>query len=442
MLEILETFRPLLSAPSFANMLVIFAGWVLTPGRHAVTEALVQTRVSGHRHHETFHRFFSRASWSIDLLGRAVFFALRPWLGGTLRIVIDDTLTPKKGPQVYGIGCHLDAARSTRRFKVFSFGHVWVVLAVLVSVPFSERCWALPVLFRLYRSKSTSPKQEYRKKTELAREMLSVLLTWAPDQRVELATDSAYCCRAVLHDQPQRLVVFGAMPLNAALFAAPDPPKADRRVGRPPKWGKRYPGLENIAADPERDWQSCTANLYGERQRVHYKTILATWPTVCGEQLLRIVLVRCDTGTRKLRVYFCTDIHVSVVQLLESYALRWAIEIYFRDSKQLFGFADSSARREKAVRRTAPFTGLAYSLLVHWFASSADVRKRTIIPLRPWYPHKCGFSFLDILSAAQTELRAVDFLAQVPPTRPYQKPSKPHRATQALPSRAALARAA
>jgi len=50
---------------------------------------------------------------------------------------------------VFGIGSHLDAVRSTKRQKIFSFGHRWVVLAVLVSVPFSPRSWALPVLFRL-----------------------------------------------------------------------------------------------------------------------------------------------------------------------------------------------------------------------------------------------------------------------------------------------------
>jgi predicted metal-binding membrane protein len=53
---------------------------------------------------------------------------------------------------VFGIGTHLDAVRSTRRHRVFCFGHCWVVLTVLVRVPFSRRTWALPVLFRLYRN--------------------------------------------------------------------------------------------------------------------------------------------------------------------------------------------------------------------------------------------------------------------------------------------------
>jgi hypothetical protein len=71
---------------------------------------------------------------------------------GAVRIVFDDTLAPKKGAHVFGIGSHLDAVRSTKRQKIFCFGHRWGVLAVLVSVPFSTRTWALPVLFRLYRT--------------------------------------------------------------------------------------------------------------------------------------------------------------------------------------------------------------------------------------------------------------------------------------------------
>ena len=57
-----ETVRPGLTAPGFANFVVIAAGWVLTHGVHAVTEALVCTQVASQRHHEAFHRFFSRGT--------------------------------------------------------------------------------------------------------------------------------------------------------------------------------------------------------------------------------------------------------------------------------------------------------------------------------------------------------------------------------------------
>jgi|SRR5579863_9690144 len=191
-----EIFRPGLTAPGFTNFLVIASGWVLTQGTHAVTEALVCTRVASRRHHEAFHRFFSRGTWSPDLLGRRVFERIVRRLGtpGVVRVVLDDTLAPKKGPHVFGIGSHLDAVRSTKRQKVFCFGHCWVVLAVVVRVPFSARIWALPVLFRLYRNEKECVRRgaPYRKKTELAREMLDQMCSWGLDARIELAADSAY----------------------------------------------------------------------------------------------------------------------------------------------------------------------------------------------------------------------------------------------------------
>jgi hypothetical protein len=154
LLEALTIFRPTLTQPSFQNMLVMFAGWVLTSGTHAVTQALVVTGVAGRKHHEAFHRFFSRGTWNPDDLAHELLrwiLRLTP-CEKPLRVVLDDTLAPKKGPHVFGIGSHLDAVRSTRRHRVFCFGHCWVVLAVLMPVPFSQRAWALPLLLRLYRN--------------------------------------------------------------------------------------------------------------------------------------------------------------------------------------------------------------------------------------------------------------------------------------------------
>jgi len=53
-----------------------------------------------------------------------------------LRVILEDTLAPKKGPRVFGPGTHIDAIRSMKRHEVFCSGHCWVVLAVLVRVNF------------------------------------------------------------------------------------------------------------------------------------------------------------------------------------------------------------------------------------------------------------------------------------------------------------------
>lgn len=402
--------RPALTRPSFSNMLVLVVGWIVTQAPlRAVTEVLVATGVAGRRHHEAFHRFFSRGTWSADEIGYFLLRRLEALIGqGPLRVVIDDTLAPKKGPHVFGLGVHLDPVRSTRKHRIFAFGHCWVTLAVLVRLPFSRRTWALPVLFRLYRNVKDHEKEgtSYRKKTELAREMLDAICRWF-DRPIEVCADAAYCNDTVMRSLPERVVFFGAMRPDAVLTAAPS---VRAKTGRPPKRGSVLPKPEQLASNADVPWKSVKASLYGKLVDVRYKEICAQWYRACGTRLLRVVVVTTPTGSLPLRVFFCTDPARDVPTIVETYACRWAIEVCFRDLKQVLGFADSTARARAAVLRVAPFVGLLYSVLVIWFAEGAWKSNLATPPLRPWYSHKREHSFSDILRAARRMLQGVDVL--------------------------------
>jgi hypothetical protein len=410
-LDYLEVFRPVLTAPGFNNMVVILIGWVLDPG--AVTQALVATSVSGKTHHEKFHRFFSRGTWCPDKLGLRLFSVILRLLPdqAPIRLAVDDTLAPKKGPSVFGIDSHLDAVRSTKAYRIFCFGHCWVVLAVLVKLPFSKSIWALPILFRLYRNKKTCARDNvaYRKKTELAREMLEVLLSWVDGRRVELTGDSAYCNSTVTSDLPDSVVLIGDMRPDAVLTELP-PKRRKNKRGRPPKRGRTLPKPKQVAENNRRPWKSCEAYLYGKLRTVRYKDFFAQWYRACGIRLLHIVIVKVEQGTIGLRVFFSTDPTMTVEQILEGYAQRWSIEVSFRNLKQLLGFADSSARLPPAVERTAPFIGLTYTLLVIWFTEHAYTTRLAMPPVRPWYTHKQGYSFEDVLRTARRVLAPAGIL--------------------------------
>jgi DDE superfamily endonuclease/Archaeal putative transposase ISC1217 len=419
LLSSLAILGPTLTRPSFTNFQVLFAGWIQTTGLHAVTETLVATDVARRRHHERFHRFFSRGSWAPDQWGKILFFAalcLVP-AGAAIGLVIDDTLAPKKGAEVFGIGSHLDAVRSTRTRRVFAFGHCWVMLAILVPVPFSERRWALPVLFRLYRNKKTVAKERpsthkkpYRKKTELGREMLDLAIGWAAGRRIELSADSAYCNDTVAQDLPESVVLLGAMRPDAVLTAPATARVGKQRSGRPRKRGETLPKPQALANDPSTPWQHLEIVLYGQSCKLLFKECVAQWFRPCGTRLLRIIIVHVERGSIGVRVFFSTDSKMSPTAILRGYANRWSIEVCFRDLKQLLGFADSSARTQNAVERTAPFVGYCYTLLVLWFVQSAYPSKAAVIPTRPWYPHKRGISFADILRTAQRLLPSADIL--------------------------------
>jgi len=402
---VLEVVRPAFTPASFSLLILLFQGWVLTGGRHAITECLLAAGVAGRRDHTAFYRFFSRGTWKPDAVGRLILDALLARLAPDARIdlVIDDTLAQHKGPHIFGLGCHLDAVRSTRKTKVFAFGHVWVALMLVIPLPFARRGFALPILFRLYRSEKQclATGAVFRKKTELAREMLDLVIGWltpakdAVARRVLLAIDAGYANTTVLHDLPSSIEVIGAMRPDAALAIAR---------------GVATLSPKSLAADESVPWQCVKAMLYGREHTVEFKTLVAPWARVCGALSLRIVVVRCAVGDLPLRIFFGTDAAREVVALLEGYAfVRWPIEVTFRDLKQWLGLADAAVRMEASVLRMVPFVGMIYSLLGLWHLETPVASLALARTDRPWYGTKKTVAFFDILQAARKCLATSDF---------------------------------
>ncbi|RMH66911.1 MAG: hypothetical protein D6685_04395, partial [Bacteroidetes bacterium] len=330
--------------------------------------------------------------------------------GATIVLSLDDTLAPGKGPKVFGLGSHLDAVRSTKRHRIFTFGHVWVVLTVVVHLPFSRRPWALPVLFRLYRGHKDCVRsaQGYRKKTELARELLDVVVGWLEGRRCEVAADGAYCNDTVTRGLPENLVVFGRMRPDAVLTAAPPPRR--RKAGRPRLRGERLPTPREVARRDDTVWEESEARLYRRARSMRYTEMVAQWYRACGTRMLKIVIVPVATGNAEVQVFFCTDPKLSAEHVLERYASRWAIEVTFRDLKQLLGFAQSQARARRAVERTAPFVGLLFTLVVLWYIEAGHRSRFDVWPLRPWYRSKTDPSFEDMLWAMRRAVLASGIL--------------------------------
>jgi hypothetical protein len=406
-LGVMEVIRPAFDPRVFARLLVVVIGWVRTTGRHAITESLLVTGIAEVRDWSGFHRVFSTARWDLDEVGRRLLGWIVARLGdGPIRFVVDDTLAPHKGPRIFGLGCHLDAVHSTRKTKVFRFGHQWVVLSVIVHLPFTSGPWALPILFRLFRTEKECVQHgdAHRTKTVLAREMVDRVARWLPDRRLEIAADQAYANRTVVRGLPTRIVWFGALRLDAALTAAP--------TGRRKK-GVRLPSPADLAADPKVPWSHTTVTLYGRTRTLAYKTCEAQWYHALGPTVVRVVVVRCTTGERPLRAFFCTEVRTSVPETLRGYAERWPTEPMFRASKQWLGFAESSARTPRAVARTAPIAALLYTILTLWFHACRLGDDLGVLPYRPWYPDKRYVSFEDILRTAQDVFARVDLPAKL-----------------------------
>jgi len=124
--------------------------------------------------------------------------------------------------------------------KFFSFGHNWVIVCACIQTPWNENRWmAIPIAFRLYRSKKRCPKAQYRKRTQLARETVAQVNTKLPQEReVILVGDTEYACREVVRPLPARIVFIGPMSMDAALYdpgtgatkTSPDPSRTKGEV--------------------------------------------------------------------------------------------------------------------------------------------------------------------------------------------------------------------
>lgn len=100
----LAVFAPALTAPTFQNVLGLFCGMVLAPGRRTVTAAL---RVLGlaQGNFSKYHHFFNRARWSPLHLSRLLLgLLIRTFLPpGSAVVVLVDRRFPWPPPVVVSL---------------------------------------------------------------------------------------------------------------------------------------------------------------------------------------------------------------------------------------------------------------------------------------------------------------------------------------------------
>jgi len=200
-------------------------------------------RSVGPEHFSSYHRVFSTARWSIDALGLAVFEMAKPLLGDIVMLGLDHTLARKRGLKIFGAGMHHDPLSSTRSLAFLRWGHSWVVLGLIVELPFrSGHHTFLPLLFRLYLNRKSAAKhrRSYRTKPQLAVEMLTILCGAEKTRRFHVVADSAYGGQSVLCHLPENCDLTSRLLLTTRIYDA-TPPRCEGTSGRPRKRGLRLP---------------------------------------------------------------------------------------------------------------------------------------------------------------------------------------------------------
>ncbi len=379
---VVQALAPAFTQPSFHTHCQLLLGWVLCLGQHrlcrvADTVHPEELRDHSQRHGlDTTYNFFERSAWTP--LGLAYHVAVlvftRLKLFGPITLLVDDTLTHKRGQKVWGSGWFRDAVASTRKRTATAAGHNWVVVAVAVCLPFTKApILALPLLARLHRPGKAQPSCP-----RLARELLAEVLTWFPDRRFILVGDGAYASKALLADLDERVTFVGRLRGDAAVYDVRVPKAKKGQRGRKAQKGPRLPSPKQAAAKADRKrsaggdwrWREVTVTAYGEARGLQVLAYQAVWPRVLGLRPLQVVVVRDPEGKLDDAYLFSTDLQARPEWVVTQFAWRWSIEVLFRASKQVLDIEAPQHYSREAVEKVAPWVWSAQSVLMVWYLSA------------------------------------------------------------------------
>ena len=403
-----------LDARSAPRLACLFLGAILARGRRTVTR-WIRAAGLGPEFRPCYTTVSAAGKRTDSVAVRLIYEVLKPLLAGLSRLVLalDDTPTARYGRHVQGAGVHHNPTPGPAGGP-FVYGHVWVVLGLLVAHPL----WgviALPLLARLYvREKDLGAIEPKHRPTFATKLELAVgLVRWAKGwldfvaAPLWVVADGAYAKAAFLKPLiGMGVVVVSRLRKDPALRSVPGAPTGKR--GRPRKYGAQRIVLAKRAAQ-KRGWARGTFELYGKTVEKKYKTFEATWRPTGG--VIRVVLVDEPTGWV---AFFCTDPNATVADILGLVADRFGLETCFRDCKEVVGAGQQQVRHLWASVGSFHVCLWAFTMTEAWAwnrSGDALVAHRSA---SPWDDEPRRPSHADKRRAWRRELLAQDIDAVLP----------------------------
>jgi hypothetical protein len=372
-----EHFSPVFRRPTFLRFAILLVAALLTVGRRTVTNVLRTVGLLAPGEPSSYHRFFSCRRWSLLGLGRR----LAGWIldrlvpPGPVQLAADDTVDEHPGDKVYGKGCHRDAVRSSHNYTAFRWGHKWLVVFVLVSVPWATRQWALPIFVILLHSEKEDKKHKRRHQTPAQRllQALLVLRRWFPDRDFVLAADGGFASHELTSGVvrlAKKTTYVSRFYAKAALYDPPPvvvlKPNGKRpTAGRSRVKGAKQDTPEQVVAKTKDRLRLKVSWYGGEDRQVEVVTATGHWYKAGqGLVLVRWVFVHDLSGTHRDEYFYSTNESQTAKQILETYTRRWNVETTFQEMRSYLGLETTRGWTKQTVLRAAPCLFGLYSVVV------------------------------------------------------------------------------
>jgi hypothetical protein len=354
---------------TFTELLI---GAAVTRGGH-VTDAILAVGLS--RSWTTYYWLLERGRWSWLPVWQALLGVLEELFAPPVwHVVIDDTVVERLAAGAPGSLIHHNHAAKPNRPR-FLRGQGWLCLAAVVE--HGWRVGAVPLMLRLVR------RGTHRGKLRSARFLLRLLGPRLGRVRVLL---DAWFMRARLIEAAvaDGHTVIGRVRRDLALYAVPRLPRRRRR-GRPRKYGERFTRAEMERLPVHRSAQI----LYGKLEVVRYRTCRVAARFLKG-RVVRAVWVELERPDRRdrpaeERLLLCTDPDLPALEVIRSYAKRWAVEPLFAAMKHGWGLKDAWQRSRQVLMRWVTILAAGYAL-AQMLAYTDPARIPGLADPAPWRP--------------------------------------------------------
>jgi SRSO17 transposase len=317
-------------------VLVIAFAW----GRRTV--ASLYRYLDAKPHRTRFNNFFLVQRWdpeaALSQKARELLVALRPIPGETLYLVIDDSKKAKRGTQMDAVAKMKDSTTAA-----YIRGHQYVCGILVFRQP------VIPYGIRLYVKKAHCPALElpFRKTTEMAAQLIREFQPPA-GVKVMVLFDAYYLCRTVVKACREQGFHFASTL------------KSNRRLCKQ-GWQLKAGRYGRNLFRRRRTTPLVLAKLHGQTR---YRFVDAGWLEVSNLGRLHLVFSRKGTA-RKILGLVTDDAALSAAGLIRTYEKRWAVEQFFKDSKQLLGLGQYQNRPYWAAVTHLHLVCFAYALLTH-----------------------------------------------------------------------------
>lgn len=393
-----------LKTKTWNKAILMITGALLCRGGRTICGVLRALGMEGEKCFDKYHRLLSRDKWDIFKGSKILLKQLIKKDEKNIVIAIDEHIERRSGRKIKAKGCYRDAVKSSKGFIVRCFGLKWITVMVIRKFSWANRSFALPFMTVLAHSKKSNEKQGKIHKTTIdwAIQIMKQIRRWIPQKTIIFTADGGFAnARLAWECLKHSVSLVTRLRIDARLF---DFPEKIPGPGRPAKKGKRLLTPKKMFQIKSSVWKRVKIKWYGGKlKEVEYISTTCLWHVIGFNPVpIRLVLLRDPDGKYESVALMSTDVHLSIIEIIEAFVSRWNQEVTHREVRDYLGVETQRQWSDLAIARTTPVLFALYSFVI-LMAEHLNIIRPLEVQKTAWY-QKDNVTFSDAFREVKQNL--------------------------------------